>query len=137
MSEGDLWKDMHKNVNHLGHFSRVESHETSAGIPDVDYCINGTEGHVELKFGRDRAPKIRATQVKWFRNRVRAGGKPWLFTEIRTAKRSIYMLHEGKHVGHLARMKDLGVWRSTAKVIWDGSMDWRLLISILTYGDLR
>jgi len=76
MSESALWKHMKKNIGHLGHFSRVESHETSSGIPDVDYCIRGVEGHIELKFARGKIPKIRGTQVRWFRDRAKQGGNP-------------------------------------------------------------
>ena len=139
MSEAALWKDMRRNIGHLGHFSRVESHESSAGIPDVDFCIAGVEGHVELKFGTDtKAPKIRPTQAKWFRDRVKEEGKPWMFTLIGVKCRSVYMLHEGSWVPHLAENPyDFDLWLGSACRVWDGSMDWRELVSILTYGDLK
>ena len=139
MSEAALWKDMNRNIGHLGHFSRVESHESSAGIPDVDFCIAGVEGHVELKFGNgSKHPNIRPTQAKWFRDRVRKDGKPWMFTLIMVKKRSVYLLHEGKWVPRLAGDPyDFDEWADSACRVWDGSMEWRELISILTYGDLN
>lgn len=54
--------------------SWVESHYTSPGIPDLNYCCNGIEGWVELKAGPDL--EVRATQVMWMEDRVSAGGFP-------------------------------------------------------------
>ena len=132
MSESHLWKDMKKNIGHLGHFSRVESHETSSGIPDVDYCIRGIEGHVELKFARGKIPKIRGTQVRWFRDRVKQGGSPWLFTHMIVEGDDCYMLHQGKVVGDLARAKEQRDWARTAFVMWVDDMNWHELIEYLS-----
>lgn len=124
MSEADLWRAMDKGMGELGHFSRVESHETSSGIPDVDYCIRGIENHVELKFGKNKRPKIRGTQTRWFRHRVKAGGHPYLFTHIACSRSADYwMLHRGDVVGELAQ-KDLKGWVRMATKIWTRDMDW-------------
>ena len=132
MSEGKLWKDMHKNIDHLGHFSRVESHETSSGIPDVDFCIKGVEGHVELKFGNNRAPRIRSTQTRWFRHRVKEGGHPWMFTHIVIKKKDFYMLHGAAEMIDLTTERDTDVWLTTAAFVWLGSMDWHALVKCLS-----
>lgn len=132
MSEGKLWKEMSKNIGHLGHFSRVESHETSSGIPDVDYCINGTEGHVELKHGNNSAPRIRGTQVRWFRHRIKAGGYPWMFTHIVIKKKDYYMLHKAAQMIELATERDVDVWLNTAAFVWSGSMGWHELVECLS-----
>ena len=54
--------------------SWVESHYTSPGIPDLNYCCNGIEGWLELKAGPDL--EVRASQVIWMEDRVSAGGFP-------------------------------------------------------------
>lgn len=132
MSEADLWRAMDKGIGHLGHFSRVESHEQSAGIPDVDYCILGVENHVELKYGKEKRPKIRPTQVKWFRDRVKAGGHPYLFTQIHCPRSADYwMLHQGDKVGFLARESNLKFWVRDALEIWTKEMVWLDLYEFL------
>lgn len=59
-----------------GHVSQLESHATAAGVPDTNYCINGTEGWIEMKFTRgNKKFKYRGTQKAWFRDRLKAGTK--------------------------------------------------------------
>src|SRR4030067_1055575 len=63
---------------HGAHVSMVESHAVSIGIPDLNYCINGREGWIELKtIHGDEMPKIRTAQRRWARVRVAAGGRIW------------------------------------------------------------
>jgi hypothetical protein len=132
MSEAQLWRYVKKNIGHLGHFSRVESHETSSGIPDVDYCIAGVEGHIELKYGKDRGPKIRGSQVKWFRDREKRGGRPWILTELVMNKTSYYLLHRGSAIETLARNHDHEVWFNTSVASWRQGVNWQDLIEYLT-----
>jgi hypothetical protein len=67
------------------HLERVEN-AVAAGTPDVDWCINGVEGTMELKYsprhpvrpatpvlGRDNG--MRRSQVVWAVRRLRAGGR--------------------------------------------------------------
>jgi len=110
MSEAALWRALDAGLGHRGHFSRVESHETSAGIPDVDYCLNGVESHIELKFGRTVAPKIRPTS-----------GKYW-------------MLHKGATIGthKLYTEKDLDVWQLCSLAMWEGHINFDELYGFLT-----
>jgi len=61
-----------------GHVSKVEAHASAAGIPDLDFCIQEIEGHIELKYGNKlKKPELRPSQVRWFRDRIKAGGKPF------------------------------------------------------------
>lgn len=133
MSESDLWKDIKKNIGHHGHFSRVESHSTSAGIPDVDFCIKGFEGHMELKFAREKLKKnfVRSTQVKWFRDRVKAGGRPWLFALLIIGGEKYYVLFKGENVGSISRETNIKEWVVKADFRWNGSMNWQELLKIL------
>jgi len=75
-----------------GHYSRVES-ETSPGIPDVNFCVRGVEGWVELKstaktsghpFRRrgDKGKGLRAAQIRWITGRVKEGGRVWILASV-------------------------------------------------------
>ena len=46
MSEAALWRRVRKGLP--GHLVRVEN-AVEAGTPDVNYCIDGAEGWIELK----------------------------------------------------------------------------------------
>jgi hypothetical protein len=68
------------------HFERVEN-AVSAGTPDVDYCVGGAHGKIELKFSPrhptrlettpvlGRQEGLRRSQVIWITRRLRAGGR--------------------------------------------------------------
>lgn len=90
-------------------FDRIEN-GLAAGWPDVNYCIMGSEGWIELKapeeparpetplFG-NRQHNVEIEQANWMLRQHRAGGCSWLF--IATLKRLI--LIEGKIVGEMGR----------------------------------
>lgn len=62
------------------HVSWIESHETSAGFPDLDFMCKGQGTQIELKVTKkDGSIKIRAGQYAWFRDRARAGGSPYMW----------------------------------------------------------
>jgi hypothetical protein len=84
-SETALWQRVRGKIAHFGHFCRVESICTT-GFPDVDYCLDGIEGHIELKFSREwpkrastkvfkEGHNLREEQSKWLKLRLRAGAK--------------------------------------------------------------
>ena len=77
--ETKLWDYLRPKLKHYGHFERIESHETAIGTPDVNSCIGGYCNHMELKYTENEKKTIlRPSQSNWFRNRVKAGGQPWL-----------------------------------------------------------
>ena len=64
-----------------GHFCRVEP-PPSPGIPDVNYCIKGVEGWIELKMGllrerpfNARNKGLRISQKRWIRERLKTNGR--------------------------------------------------------------
>jgi hypothetical protein len=69
------------------HFERIEN-IVGDGTPDVDYCIDGVEGGIELKFS-DTAPRrdtsqvlgighgMRRSQIVYAARRTWAGGLCW------------------------------------------------------------
>ena len=78
-SELDLRRALKSYANgkdHV-HFSFIESHATSAGVPDVAYTICSVNGWLELKFGTcTKAPRLRQSQRLWFKSNTQAGGHP-------------------------------------------------------------
>ncbi len=66
------------------HLTWVESHLTSQGVPDLNYQHGGVHEWLELKFAgkTDKEVTIRPAQYGWFRERLKAGGRPFLLVEI-------------------------------------------------------
>lgn len=91
MSEADLWTTTRKAIGHTGHFTRVEN-AVAAGMPDVDFCIRGIEGRLELKHRADEPARIetpvfkhkglRESQLLWIRTRVKHGGRVFILAEV-------------------------------------------------------
>lgn len=100
MSEATLRKYVARLIH--GHCSQVESHATAIGIPDTNYCINGVEGWIELKYTTgNRAIKVRPAQWNWFRSRLKAGAK------------NLYFMFRWEYKGltnhYLIRVRDLAM----------------------------
>jgi len=131
MSESGFWKYMSKNVKHMGHFNRIESHDLSVGFPDVEYCIASCCSTIELKYGANEVPEIRPSQVRWFNKRIKHGGNPWLFAHIIVKGEDHYLLFKGKHVKILCKSDDLAEWFSLSHRSWTGKVDWSSLIRVL------
>ena len=60
------------------HAVNMEPSRTNPGIPDTNWCLDGIEGNLELKYVYDEgaAPMVRPMQLVWFRERIKAGGYP-------------------------------------------------------------
>lgn len=95
MSEANLWKWL-SGILPEGHYSRIESHDTSPGFPDVRFqlgTMGGTSdsGTFELKFSRTpKAEKhfktekdgLHKSQKAWIRDELRHGGRVWIIAEV-------------------------------------------------------
>lgn len=75
-SESALRKALTKLIESKGgHVSNIESHVTSAGVPDMNFFLSGADVWVELKAVGSRGQiKMRPTQRKWHRDRDSVGG---------------------------------------------------------------
>ena len=62
-----------------GHVTYIESHQTSAGVPDLHIFLNGTDVWLELKVVGLKKVRVRPTQRKWHRERREAGGNSWVW----------------------------------------------------------
>lgn len=137
MSEKDFRKEVVDGLSGPNsHVSCVESHETSAGIPDIDYCIHGVEGHVELKYSKKggKQPRLRPTQKKWMRERIKAGGIPFLFVRFDAyGQEPMYCLIKGRTVLKFQGSIQLGDTLSNSCAVWHGNIDWTELREILKH----
>lgn len=60
------------------HVSHIESHESSAGIPDLNLFLMGVDLWVELKVLKNGRVKMRPTQRRWHKDRAEHGGQSWV-----------------------------------------------------------
>lgn len=128
MSEANLWEEMKKSIGHFGHFSRIESHDTSPGFPDVNFCVLGFEGNVELKFSDDlkHMPEIRPSQIRWMNKRVKCGGNPWLLVKWGNT----YMLIRGQYAKFIYKSNNIDLWVNYSVRTWS-TMNWAEMLDIM------
>ena len=116
MSEKTAYQLMRKKLlQPKDRMDRIEA-GSIAGIPDVNYCIEGKEGWIELK-----APKIpimqdtmlfksqhnlSQMQKNWFYRQVRAGGKCWVLI----AGDTHWMLISGKYADEINELTAGELW---------------------------
>ena len=139
MSEHNLWVRIRSNIGHRGHFVRMEFNP-EAGIPDVDYCIKGTEGKIELKYAAAAPVRLntavftngglRDAQVAWIYTRVRYGGRVWILPQIG----ELLYLVPGKYCRQfnnmtLHQIEKASAWASDERQI--SAKDWHQLLAIL------
>jgi hypothetical protein len=73
-----------------GDWVSVETWSTGRGVPDLNYCINGHEGWIELKTTEGWAVTVRPEQVAWIERRLRAGGR--VFLAVRRKRHELWLL---------------------------------------------
>lgn len=72
-TDGGLGKEFKHNIP-VAHWQSVETWSTGQGVPDLNYCINGREGWIELKATSGWKVNISPEQVAWIERRMRNGG---------------------------------------------------------------
>jgi hypothetical protein len=88
--EASVWSTFKDHMTKYGHFDRIEN-MVGRGRPDVNYCVRGHSGDIELKC-LPEFPKRLTTVVacdhftpqqrNWIRKRARAGGSVFVFIKI-------------------------------------------------------
>lgn len=73
MSDGGLRKIFQKHLPDA-HWQSVETWSTGQGVPDLNYCMDGREGWLELKATKGWRVTITPEQVAWIERRSRNGG---------------------------------------------------------------
>lgn len=142
MSEQLFWKYLKRGLVKANqqkiHLERVESHALSSGTPDVDFCIVGHMGKIELKYANDDnpVPDIRPSQVRWMRKRFRAGGNVWVLTQFFNDKEDMvaYGLTRGDKAEGLALAKTQSQYLKLQDFVWADELNFSELISLITVG---
>lgn len=87
MREARLWQWLRKRLPE-GHFTRIES-ESSPGVPDVNYCVRGSEGWIELKASKPmrsghpfRRKGLRPEQLRWIEKHLHHDGVIWIIASV-------------------------------------------------------
>lgn len=136
MSEDRLRRYLLNNVDDRGHWSRVESHDTEPGIPDMAWTIRGVNGWLELKYGsKANPPELRMMQYVWFTRNVKAGGNPYIFLGVAEEPRIFALLH-GSCVQGIYKKHSIQPWLRAAAATWTGHVDWDEFLKILVTGQL-
>ena len=135
MTEKRLWATLKEGMDHTGHFDRIESHATSQGRPDVNYCIDGREGDIELKvYDPKRGGFIlRSSQNAWFCNRVRSGSVRCFILARHDDNfgNQTYMLIFGSRSRELIHDRSYEGWLAQASLIWKQKINWSELKAVL------
>lgn len=122
MSEASFWNYLRRLLPLGGHYSRIESHDTSAGFPDVHYTLNGSSGTIELKDAKHPGSKypfrwtsgLRRSQVTWIRSEIEAEGNVILALQCGDW---VYLLKADAYYDELHRMTEEDISR-VARVKW-------------------
>lgn len=84
MSEHSLWVSLRGLLPAGCHASRIESHDTASGFPDVHYTYQEVSGTLELKEGKAPFKKkgLRKDQINWMADECEAGGIVWIVAQV-------------------------------------------------------
>jgi hypothetical protein len=126
VSEASFWKYLRGLLPKEGHFTRIESHDTSAGFPDVHFTFPSSfhpnSGTIELKDAKRPGAKypfkgesgLRKSQITWIRDEDEAGGQVLLALQCGDR---VYLLKAELYYDELHRMTEEQIKR-VATVEW-------------------
>lgn len=111
MSETSFWTYLRKLLPKEGHYTRIESHDTAPGFPDVHYTLNGNSGTIELKDAKRPGAKhpfkgesgLRRSQITWMTQQCDADGR--VFLALQCGDR-VYLLKADLYFDELHRMTE-------------------------------
>ena len=119
---------------------RIELGAVGPGVPDVNYCIGGMEGWLELKATENWSVPFRPGQPGWIARRVRAGGRVFILTRRRHGGGprkgepvDELWIHKGKEVlavnsGDL-RSAETALWLAGGPRNWDWAAVQQVLVA--------
>lgn len=110
------------------HVTHIESHQTSAGVPDLNLFKSRRDDWVELKVVKDGKIKMRPTQKKWHRDRAEAGGTSWVLVLDRGTNTILWV--SGKTAARLGSA--LSEWKEVSNVLPVASTF--VFLNQITYG---
>ena len=98
------------------HWTHIEM-PFKPGFPDLDYCITGVCGQIEVKFvKKGRVPHLRSTQKAWMRERLKANGSPMIWMLDGT---KVYVICRDGIEKLLIGNSSLSIWKSLAADVID------------------
>jgi len=127
MTEKTDYKRLRKNMKQpLDRLDRIEN-VVGVGTPDVNYCIEGVEGWIEIK--SPSAPKRKTTAVlksqhnlnqdqkNWFKSQFNAGGTAWILLCMKTK----WILVSGSWADQVNemttdRLLEISAWKANAPI---------------------
>lgn len=127
MSEKNMWHRMRSTIAKSGHWQRIED-GLSMGVPDVNYCIRGVEGWIELKEiadwpVRDKTPvsfRWEREQRFWAKKRGKAGGNVWLLLYVKKTNEWLWFWWEDVAVNEFGHSIGKHKFRGLATLITIG-----------------
>lgn len=137
-NEHTLWQIISNNIGNKGHFNRIESHATRPGFPDVEYCLYGVQGTLELKHTSSKvAPEIRPVQMRWAKKRVLNGGIHYIVTMVDDNSMNerygkFFMIHTTHAMMDNVKKKKVDNWKKNAIMVWTPYINWREFTDIIT-----
>lgn len=115
MRDGGLRALLVRNLPRV-HFQSVETWSTGQGVPDLNYCVDGAEGWIELKKSDGWVVNFEPAQIAWLERRARAGGRVFVF--VRRKRDELYVLPASAARPLLTRRESL---RSVERIaLFDG-----------------
>jgi len=126
--EAKFWRQIRTPIKRLGRVSRVESHDTAIGIPDVNLCSGGIDYWIELKVaGPSGDIEIRPSQKMWHKRQRMAGGTAFVLIKATTKDQTVYLLSSDINLGD--HIKDH--WDRS--FIWYNEIEWNTFEGALRY----
>lgn len=124
VSEAAFWKYLQKLLPKDGHYTRVESHDTAQGFPDVYYSLNNNRGLIELKDAKrpgakypfSRESGLRKSQIRWLDDELVANSDSNLFLALQCGDR-VYLLKAALYYDELHNMTEEEIFR-VANIKW-------------------
>ena len=115
------------------HVSWIESHATCIGAPDIQYCVDGVDNWIELKYGDDKNPgEVRAAQVLWMEAHIVAGGKPLFLYQHGIC----FYVVGGWAASRLRADPRMETWAACAWVMFVGNIDEHVFLDIIKNPEL-
>ncbi|MBL4588289.1 hypothetical protein JKY79_03010 [Candidatus Babeliales bacterium] len=133
MSEKTLRKYITKGLKPFGHLSQIESHATSVGFPDTNFCFDGIEGNIELKYWSPKKGYVlRKNQIAWIRDRIKAKGRVFLlFLREQDGKHYFLIEMDAMSLAAVSKTSKAAEWEAQSCVQWDGRIDFEELEEFL------
>lgn len=133
MNEHLFWNEISAGMGNSWQATRIESHSSAPGFPDVDYCMNnGEQGHLEIKFGYNTdMPHILDSQIKWHMKRYDMNGLSFFLSKIKYRNIWYYLIHRGRQCIYLKENKTINDWIEVSVKYWLKEINFSELKDIL------